>query len=227
IGNLSLFDNGVTGAAATRLWIAIVLYFCLIALLLVTLIAGRSRALIFPLVWIAAYFAPTLLNRNLQIYDVYEALAGVGWLIGLCLEESGRPARPRWAGGTPALLWAWIAALVVIFANGFVSNYKSDYYWQMSSRAAGSLQKPLIEKYRDRAPDEIVFVTASRPFWEFTLQRPMLQELLHSPRLEVRFIDRGDAARARRSSRRPASSSARSARPMSARAASTKRSATR
>src|SRR5436189_219545 len=32
IGNLSFFDNGVTGAAATRMWIAIVLDFCLIGL---------------------------------------------------------------------------------------------------------------------------------------------------------------------------------------------------
>ena len=183
IGNISFFDNGVTGAAATSLWIAIVLYFCLIALLLFTLIAGRNRALIFPLVWIAAYFAPTLLNRNLQIYYTYEALAGIALLVGLCLDRY------------PRLRWAWIAALVVIFASGLVSNYKSDYYWQMSARAAESLKEPLIEKYRGRAPNEIVFVTAARPFWEFTLQRPMLQELLHSPRLDVRFIRRSELPR--------------------------------
>ena len=181
IGNISFFNNGVTGAAAMSFWIAIAFYFCLIALLLVTLIVGRSRALIFPLVWIAAYFTPTLLNRNLQIYYAYEALAGIALLVALCLDRSPR-----------RLQWAWIAALVVVFANGLVSNYKSDYNWQMSARAAGSLQKPLIERYRGRAPKELVFATASRPFWEFTLQRPMLQELLHAPQLEVRFADRRD-----------------------------------
>lgn len=186
IGNISFFDNGVTGAAATSFWIAIVLYFCVIALLVATLIIGRSRALILPLVWIAAYFTPTLLNRNLQIYYAYEALAGVALLVGICLDRSPR-----------RLQWAWIAALVVIFANGLVSNYKSDYNWQLSARAAESLKQPLIEQYRDRAPQEIVFVTASRPFWEFTLQQPMLQELLHAPQLDMRFVDRGNVVQQR------------------------------
>lgn len=186
IGNISFFDNGVTGAAATSWWIAIVLYFGVIAMLLATLIAGRSRALLLPLVWIAAYFTPTLLNRNLQIYYAYEALAGVALLVGVCLDRSPR-----------RLQWAWIAALVVIFANGLVSNYQSDYNWQLSARAAATLKQPLIEKVRDRAPDEIVFVTASRPFWEFTLQRPMLQELLHAPRLDMRFVDRGNIVQQR------------------------------
>jgi uncharacterized membrane protein YtjA (UPF0391 family) len=204
IGNISFFDNGVTGASATSLWIAIVLYFCLIALLLITLIAGRSRALIFPLVWIAVYFTPTLLNRNLQIYYAYEALAGIALLVGLCLDSGAAAASAAGLSREPgarsgrrstSLQWAWIAALVVIFANGLVGNYKSDYNWQLSARAAESLKEPLIEKYRDRAPDGIVFVTASRPFWEFTLQRPMLQELLHSPRLDVRFIGRNEVPR--------------------------------
>jgi len=185
IGNISFFDNGVTGAAATSWWIAVALYLCLMALLLITLIAGRSRALLVPLVWIAAYFAPTLLNRNQQIYYAYEALAGVALLVGLCLDRF------------PRLRWAWAAALVVIFANGLVSNYQSDYNWQLSARAAKTLKGPLIEKYRGRAPDEIVFVTASRPFWEFTLQRPMLEELLHAPQLDVRFAGRSEGLKPR------------------------------
>jgi hypothetical protein len=133
-------------------------------------------------VWIAAYFGPTLLTRNIQMYYLYEALAGAAVLLALCLDRGDRRLRAAWAG-----------ALVVIAANGLVSNYTSLYTWQFVANAAQQADAPLVLAHRGAPLEAVTLVTRDRPFWEWTLTKdgkgPLLPELLHRPALTVRFID--------------------------------------
>src|SRR5262249_7710282 len=85
------------------------LFLACMGLVGLTLWQGRRAgwALLFPLLWIAAYFGPTLLTRNIQMYYLYEPVAGAAVLLALCLDRSDRRLRK-----------AWVVALLLIAANG-------------------------------------------------------------------------------------------------------------
>ncbi|HLH26563.1 MAG TPA: hypothetical protein VK066_28920, partial [Chloroflexota bacterium] len=96
MANLSYGRSDVTGAGGlsvavgwlpTRLraaapWVDHALLGGFLVLTAITLWAGRGARwrLLLPLVWIAAYFGPTLLTRNIQMYYLYEVLAGAAVL---------------------------------------------------------------------------------------------------------------------------------------------------
>src|SRR5579884_1865393 len=200
LGNLSL-DPGTTGGSGLGGWTAshllgssvwatvgeALLFAPLVALLATTLWAGRGARwrLLLPLVWIAAYFGPTLITRNIQMYYLYEVLAGAAVLLALCLDQADRRLRAAWA-----------AALLVIALNGLVSNYTSLYTWQFVANAAQQVQQPLLVAHHGEPLQSVTFITRSRPFWEWTLTKdgkgPMVPELLHRPDLQVRFLDYAD-----------------------------------
>jgi hypothetical protein len=197
VGNLSFGDPAAVGARGIAAWLAalvpdipwvsgsieVALYVTLLGLLALTLVEGRGAgwSLALPLVWIGVYFAPTLLTRNLQMYYHYEPLAGTAVLLGLCLDRVG-----------PRLTRVWGVALCIIAVNGLISNYTSLYHWQFVANAAQRAHKALSEAYGGQPLESLTLVTASRPFWEFTLaadgKGPVLPELLGRPGLQVRFI---------------------------------------
>ncbi len=197
LGNLSLDDPATVGARglSTRLAVLVpgvpwveggierAFYVGMLLLAALTLVMGRGAgwSLAFPLVWIGVYFAPTLLTRNLQMYYQYEPLAGAAVLLGICLDRIG-----------PRLIRVWIVTLCIIAVNGLISNYTSLYHWQFVANAAQRAHKALSEAYGRQPLESLTLVTASRPFWEFTLaadgKGPVLPELLGRPGLQVRFI---------------------------------------
>ena len=71
-----------------------------------------------------------------------------------------RPAPPR---------RAWLAAIVVIAANGLVSNYRSLYYWQQTANAAETVAQTVLQNYASQPLDAITFVTAAPARWQFAL----------------------------------------------------------
>lgn len=212
MANLSFADLGTTGASGLGLWLTaappglglgagginlpglglragwvdIALYVGFMALLLGTLVFARcvGMMLLFPLTWMVAYFGPTLLTRNLQMYYMYEPLAGMTVLLGMCLDRASR-----------RLLGIWGLALVIIGVNGAISNYNSVYHWQYVASLAQKIQKPVLEAYRGQPIESITFITApaSRAVWEYTLvsdyKGPMIPELMKLPNLKVRLID--------------------------------------
>lgn len=205
VGNLSIAPSGATGAAGLGSWLTIksdrmgawfstpqygsvqmiclgdaLLYLGLISLLGFTIFQARDRArkFLFPVAWIIVYFAPTLLTRNFQMYYNYEPLAGMAVLLGICLDKSGK-----------ALGRIWIAAIFLIGINGALSNYNSQYHWQVAAEAARRAHVPVVERYRGSKVASITFATEQRDFWAFTLGGyPMLAELLGQPGLKVNYI---------------------------------------
>jgi hypothetical protein len=105
-GYLSLADQQESGAGGLGDWLVLTrprlgqyagwvepaLYAGFVALVLLTLMLGRraGRTLLFPLAWAALYLGPTLLVRNVQLYYMYESLAGAAVLLGVCLDHAGR-----------------------------------------------------------------------------------------------------------------------------------------
>lgn len=201
MGNLSFSKDGTTGGsglgtwvvaklpglAAHTQWIEAMFYVAFMGLLLITLSIGRRAGwmLIFPLTWAAVYFGPTLLTRNSQMYYMYESLAGIAVLLGICLDRANR-----------RLIRGWLLALVLIFANGATSNYTSAYLWQFTADQVQRIQAPVLEAHRGEQIRSLTFITSSQPFWQFALtadsQGPMLQELMNLPELRVSFVDYRD-----------------------------------
>ncbi len=155
------------------------------ALLATTVVSTRRRwrALVAPAVWIAAFFVPPLLVRNLQIYYAYEPLSGAAVLLGVALVEAD-----------PRLLRAWSAAVVAITIAGAASNHFALYDWQFAADSAGRIQRPVLAAYRGREIRSLSFVTSDVPFWRWVLtaddKAPMLEFLLARPGLPVRVYDR-------------------------------------
>ena len=197
MGNLSLTDAGVVGGSGLGMWISSAVsalhnqgvwiewlfYAGLMGLILITLVIGRRAGwkLLFPAAWVLLYFAPTLLTRNQQIYYLHESLAGMAVLIGMCLERASRP-----------FLRTWALALVIIWANGMVSNYTSLYNWQRAANMVEQIKKPVLEAHRGEHLDAITFVTASPPVWRWALtanySAPLIPEILKLPNLRVNVI---------------------------------------
>ncbi|HEY7066182.1 MAG TPA: hypothetical protein VII06_32215 [Chloroflexota bacterium] len=196
LGNLSYGDSGTMGApgiaglagralqnAALLAWGDIAVAVLFFALLVGTLLLGRRAGwpLLIPLVWIAAYLGPTLLTRNIQMYYMYEPLAGAAVLLAMCLGH----ARRRWIN-------LWTVALAVIVVNAAASNYTSVYHWQFAARAAGMIAGPVVQVYRGEPLRSVTFMAGSQPFWQYVLtadgKAPMVAELLKQPHLRVAVL---------------------------------------
>jgi len=201
MANLSFGGSGTTGAGGLGYavqpalrqmgldgrWVDAVLYVGFLGMVIVTLYRGRRVGwpLLFPLVWIAAYFGPTLLTRNIQLYYMYEPLAGAAVLLGMCLAQATR-----------GLLHTWVATLCLIGLNGAINNYASLYHWEFVASRAQLADQAIVGLYRGAPLESLTLVTAQRPFWEYTLmgdfKGPMLPERLGRPDLKVRFADRAE-----------------------------------
>lgn len=196
MGNLSLAPGGITGASGLGAWFTTTLQdnvtriswgdaaLCvgMLILFIITLVRGRraGRALIFPLVLMIVYFAPTLLTRNLQMYYQYESVVAVSLALGLCLDRVDK-----------RFLNLWSAAIIVIGINGAISNYTSLYGWQFVAGKAQQARMPVIERYRGQAVESITFLTTERSLWQFALGSkayPLLPELMNLPGLEINYI---------------------------------------
>lgn len=156
----------------------------LVLVLLATVLAARRRGrdFVVPLVWMAAFFAPPLLVRNLQIYYAYEPLAGAAVLLAIAWSTLG--AGWRRAGA---------AALATIAVGGVASNRFALYDWQYAARRAAEIA-PVIAAHRGGALRSLSLVTSDERFWSWTLtaddKAPMIEFLLQRPGLPVRLYDR-------------------------------------
>lgn len=207
LGNLSFTHSGATGASGLGAWLTTsagslgprlsstlggpglwiswgdaVLCVALLSLLTATVVRGRQAGwtLLFPMVWIGAYFAPTLLTRNIQMYYHHESLAGIAVLLGLCLDRVN-----------PRLLRIWGVAIVLIGINGAISNYTSLYTWQFVANAAQRVEQPVVQAHRGQPIESVTFVTSEQSFWKFALgsdRYPLVAELMKRPRLRMELI---------------------------------------
>ena len=201
LGNLSMTtlntDPATTGAYGVsdwlverypdRQWTAETIerwqFIGLLVLSAATIYAARKArgALLIGAVWIAAYFSPTLLTRNLQMYYMYEPMAGAAVLLAICLDRSGWSVRSLWA-----------PALILIGFNGFLTNQASLYHWQFAARGTAQIKAPVIDTYRGKPLESITFLSANPEHWRWALAAggigPMVPELLYQPALDVRFI---------------------------------------
>jgi len=132
-----------------------------------------------PLVWIGLYLAPLFLIRNHQVYYYQEPLAGLVLLMGISLERASR-----------SLLITWCVIVVLIAANGFVSNRRSRYDWQNWADRAETV-KSLVASQKDNPPKSIILVTSAqqRDFWVFAVGEPLVSHLLGSPDTRVQIVD--------------------------------------
>lgn len=191
--NLSFINKGATGESGLWSWLGreviglnlrpapvdAGVFVVLSVLLVYTLVVGRQagKAMIFPVI-MSAYFLPTLLTRNEQIYYDYEAFAAVALLVGTCL-----------ARGSQAVFRGWVIALVVVIANGTFSNYRSLYFWHEAANKVESVMQPLIEAHGGERLESITFVTSSVRSWQWALMAhshgPLVPELMGIPGLRV------------------------------------------
>lgn len=160
-----------------------------ILLLALTLFAGRRAKwrLVIGAVWIAAYFGPTLLTRNLQMYYMYEPLAGAAVLLAISLDRAGWLVR-----------FVWAPTLILVMLNGNLSNQNSNYHWQFAARGTRQIERPVIEEFRGHPLESMTFLAAKPEHWRWALAAggigPMVPELLRQPGLVVRFVGYDSAA---------------------------------
>lgn len=157
VGNFTLINASSMGerglslmlANSRILEVALVAIFWLI--IIYTLWRARSswRRLLVPLVWIGLDLAPLFLIRNHQVYYDQEPLAGLVLLIGISLERASR-----------SLLVTWCVIVVLIAANGFVSNRRSRYDWQNWADRAETV-KSLVASQKKNPPKSIILVTSA------------------------------------------------------------------
>ena len=193
MGNLSLLSRWSAGESGLSAWlggwfsysfawllIEAAFYIGFMSLVAVTFWLGRRAGwrFLMPGVWVAAFLAPTLITRNMQIYYFLAPLAGLTVAMGLCWDQ----LRPRWR-----LLW--IVALVIIGLNGTLSNYSSRHAWLRSAQAAQRIEQTVLAPHRGKPLESITFVTSSLPFWQFTLNDIMVRKLMAMPQLKVEVID--------------------------------------
>lgn len=189
-GLTGAIDRGDPGRASLAVGVEVGLFVAWLALLGLTLRLGvvrRGVALLLPVTWIAAYLGPTLLTRNVQLYYQYEALAGLGVLIGMCLDPV---AAPLWDRSVRRCMAAWVVALGVIAVNGAVSNATSLYHWQFVANAARDVERPILDRYRGQPLESLTLVTRTPDYWQFVLQAggALIPELLGQPGLRVAIV---------------------------------------
>lgn len=204
--NVSFTDPGLSGSGGVlsglvTAWIGpqswtrgieLPVYLLGMALLVGTAALGwrAGRVQLFPLAWIAAYFGPTFLTRNVQLYYGYEPLAGLAVLLGIWLDCASRHRTTDIARRLPRL---WTIALVVLGINGAVSNYASRYSWQERGDAAHGVWQTALVPRRDTALESVTFLTGCQPVWQWTLtadgKGPMIPLLLGRPELLVQVLD--------------------------------------
>lgn len=214
LGNLSFAANGISGASGIGTWLTvsaggagawlsktlyeadtpiiswadILLYVGLMVLMVFTIARVRRTAghrLLFPLIWIMVYFAPTLLTRNMQMYYNYEPLAGAAVLLGICLDRVNR-----------RILKTWSVVIIIIGINGVISNYTSLYGWQFVARGAQKIERPLVETYRGRFIESVTFSASQKPLWQFTFGNsdyPLIAAMMKLPELKVKYISSDEA----------------------------------
>ena len=196
LGNLSFFGGGTDGTKGLSLWLAhalsepytpergeTVFLVALLGLLAATFWAGRRAGpwLLVPAAWMAAYLAPTMLTRNMQLYYYQEPLVGVA--IGLAL---------AWQHLGAGLKRLWIVALALIALNGALGNPPLELHWAYCARRAAEIRAPVLAAHRGEALESLTFVTSDVRLWHFAIvgEHPtMLRELLDRPRLRVDVID--------------------------------------
>lgn len=195
--NVSFTDDGTTGAPGLGRWLTlhstpagpplawgdVFLGLAWVALLVATTIValrrGAGRILLFPFTWVVLFFAPMSLIGNRQLYYMYLPLLGLilGWALGL--DRAG-----------PGLKRVWGGALMVIAANGIISNYTSSYHWQFAARQVEQAYRAVRALHPGPELRSITFITRSRSFWRWALATgPLLPYMLRQENLMIRFID--------------------------------------
>jgi hypothetical protein len=154
------------------------------ALFAITLILARREwhRWVLPIIWAVAYYSPTFLIRNLQVYYIQESLAALAVLVGVCLDRAPR-----------RLMICWSIAIVMAGVNGVFSNYRSSYFWQDGASVAQRVYSDLLEARTEQRLDRVTIVTSRVPLVSWALIDPFLQELLMRPDLRVRVVDRQSA----------------------------------
>jgi hypothetical protein len=136
-----------------------------------TVVAARraGRPLVVPIAWGAAFFLPTLLTRNIQMYYYNDAMAAAAMLLGIALAHLPR----RWT-------LAWAALVCLAAANAEASQEDMRYLWLDCARQAEGI-RPIVARYRDAGVSTIVFLTDHPTEWRFALDADghgaMLSEL--------------------------------------------------
>jgi hypothetical protein len=182
----TLGSPGLAGFVGTRLlgergaYLDLAAFGAFVLLAGATLVLRREQrgSIAIGLLWIAAYLGPTVLTRNLQMYYFLEPLAGAALLLGVCLR-----------GASPRLIGIWASGLVVVAANGAVSNYASSYNWQFAADLTAEVKVPLLEAHLGEPLDSVTFVTENS-FWAWGFAAdgaPMLQTLMRRPSMKVAF----------------------------------------
>jgi hypothetical protein len=200
LGNFSLLEPAhVTGGRGVARWVTgeegadagqvveLVLTLLFLGILLATVLALR---LLVPLVWGAAFFLPTFLTRNEQMYYLNDLVAAVGLLLGIALGELPR----RWTR-------AWCVLLVVVALNAGASQQRMAYVWYDYASELAPL-RGVVHRFGGRKVGRVVAVTTRVGHWQFALDAggrgTMLGELLRSPDLTVEVVTpadwRGEAA---------------------------------
>ena len=189
IAALSARLQPVTGRLELSEWIDGIA--CVAFLVLLALTVARSRparcAVAFGGTWVLAFFVAPIFVRNLQIYYVYESLAGLAVLLGVILDHASR-----------RLLMAWTVAVAAIGVAGAASNARALYDWQYAADSARKIEVAVLQAYRGRPLQSMTLVTADPFFWRWVLtadgKAPMIETLLDRPGLRVSVLDRSDTA---------------------------------
>lgn len=191
--NVSLTDAGTVGApglvrrpalrlspGATPIALGDALLALAWVLCLVLLVRRKVwRELLFPLSWVVLYFIPPALILNRQIYYMQESLAGLAVFLAVGLNGAG-----------PYLQRAWRGLLVVMAANGLVSNYTSSYHWQFAARQVWRAYQAVRAGYSGPPLRSVTFITRSTSFWRWALLTgPVLPYVLRQDDLLVRVMN--------------------------------------
>jgi hypothetical protein len=203
LNNLTLRDNGDTGAYGLEKILAgflgipnyssaVAAACCFLCLFLWawTLKSWRQLGikLLLPLVWVAVYIGPTLVVRNLNVYYLYEPLAGAALLLGWGISVS-----------RASLRWVWIGVLALMALNAGLSNYQAGYHWSLCASMTVQLRQPIVEELQGQPLESITFVTSQMELWRFNLIEggPLIPALLRRPDLKIKVVTPEGAAAAR------------------------------
>jgi hypothetical protein len=110
----------------------------------------------------------------------------VALLIGLSLERTKRP-----------LLITWSVVVTLIAINGFISNRRSDYDWQVAANRAETVVKSIVA-FQKRHPTKSIICVTTTPgtfgYWDIVIGGPMIPLVLGSPDMTVSIVEADDQA---------------------------------